>query len=85
MDASTIWASAPTWISTTRNWLSERARRRRDAEEISRMDSREKRDLGFSHTAAVESGIMLTEIGPVEHRSWVHAQPCFPRRAPGHY
>ena len=85
MDSSNIWAHAPAWISSTRNWLSERARLRRDAEEVSRMDSRELRDLGFSHTAAVESGIMITECGPIARSNWMHAQPCFPRRAIRHY
>lgn len=85
MDAKNIWGQAPAWISRTRNWFSERARMRRDAEEVSRMDSRELSDLGFSHAAAVESGIMMTECGPIAHSNWMRAQPCFPRRAIRHY
>ena len=85
MDASNIWGHAPAWISRTRNWLAERARLRRDAEDVSRMNARELRDLGFSHTAAIESGIMMTECGPVMNRDWIHAEPCFPSRAIRHH
>ena len=84
MDATNIRAQAPSWISRTRNWLSERARMRRDAEAIARMDSHELRDLGFSHTAAAESGFLVTECGPLPQGNWMRAQPCFPRRAIRH-
>ena len=84
MDASNILIRARARISRARNWLSERARLRRDAEEVARMNPRELRDLGLSHAAAGESRVMLTECGPIAHGSWIDAQPCFPRRALRH-
>ncbi len=80
MDEIGIGGHATAWFARTRNWVSERARVRRDIDELSRMDSRELSDLGFSHTAAFGSAITMTECGPIAHRSWIHAQPCFPHR-----
>lgn len=81
MDASNLWRQAQAWLAPTRRWFSERARRRRDAEDISRMDAHELRDLGLSHAGAIEGRILMTECGPVLHGNWMHAKPCFPRRA----
>ena len=85
MNELKTWGHAPAWLARIRCWASERARLRRDIAQLSRMDSRELRDLGFSHTAAVESAITMTECGPIAHRSWIHAQPFFPGRGIRHY
>lgn len=69
-----------TWLSGARSWLADRARNRIDALDVSRMDARELRDLGFSHTAAAQSGMLATDCGAAMHRSWIHAQPSFGRR-----
>ena len=80
MDALETAGPVPACMGKARKWLAERARLRRDARVVARMDASELRDLGFSHTASVQSGILLTECGPVAYRSWIHAEPCFPRR-----
>jgi hypothetical protein len=71
------------WLSSARTWLAERARNRLDALEVSRMDAHELRDLGFSHTAAAQSGMLATAYNAAMHRSWIHAQPSFGRRDAG--
>ena len=75
------WSHPPAWIANARNWLSERGRLRRDEAELARMESRELRDIGIAHSPGVESGILMTECGPVARRSWMDAQPSFPSRA----
>lgn len=85
MNASTLPAQAgPAWIARARNWLSGRARLRRDAGEVARMDARELRDLGLSHAAAFGGAIRMTGCGPVAHGNWMRAQPRFPGRAIRH-
>ncbi|MBK0392588.1 hypothetical protein [Ramlibacter algicola] len=75
------WSRSPAWIANARSWLSERGRLRRDADELARMEWRELRDIGITHSRGVESGILMTPSGPVARRSWIDAQPFFPGRA----
>lgn len=80
MTTTNILTMPLAWVSRARHWLADRARMRHAALEISRMGAHELRDLGFSHTAAAKSGILKTDGGPLGQRSWIHAQPRFPRR-----
>jgi hypothetical protein len=71
----------PSWLAKAASWLAERSHLAADARQVAAMEPRELRDLGFSHSAAAESDIMISECGGIHQRSWIHAEPRFPRRA----
>lgn len=71
----------PGWLTRAASWLAERSRVDADARAVAAMETCELRDLGFSHAAAAESDVRIAECGGVHQRSWIHAKPCFPRRA----
>jgi hypothetical protein len=82
MSTASIWHFAsPAWVSQARIWFAQRARLRADAEAVSRMDPRELKDLGFSHSAAARGEIELSEQGRSDQASWIHAAPRFRGRA----
>ena len=88
MNAGRMWRSALVWLTATRASLAERRRLRRDAEAVSRMDSRELLDVGLSHSAATRGEVLRDSGGEEVARNWIHAQPRFvsletARRRPG--
>lgn len=80
MNAGRMWRSALVWMAARRAFLAEGRRLRRDAEAVSRMDSRELLDVGLSRSAAARGEVLRDSREQGRSSNWIHAQPRFVSR-----